>query len=190
MRLLAEGGTHVDVLYMTRGERGSEAPEGMSIDDQQRLGQTRTREAEAACEVLGVREVLFLDAPDGSVQTHEPTLERLRSLLDKPYRRVFAPWAQDRHADHQATLHWLVRALQDRPTRPSLWLYEVWTPMPSGMTIPIDSTFAVKCAAIAKHESQMAMLNYANAFHGLAQYRSLSCPTSQYAEMFQVVDAS
>ncbi len=45
-----------------------------------------------------------------------------------------------------------------------------------------------KQTAISKYESQLAQLNYGEAFVGLAAYRSLFCPPSNYAEAFLVCD--
>ena len=56
----AERGARVSILCLTRGERGQGGRE-----DDGRLGDTRTRELEAAARTLGVSDVDVLDHPDG-----------------------------------------------------------------------------------------------------------------------------
>lgn len=70
-----------EVIYVlaTHGERGSDDP-AMSPE---RLARIREEEQWAAARVLGVREVVFLDYPDGSLT---PTLE-LRRDLTRQIRR-------------------------------------------------------------------------------------------------------
>src|SRR5262245_15594956 len=141
IRLLAQSGGVVDVLYMTRGEQGGEVPEAQSAEDRQRLAEVRSAEAREACRILGTRKVDFLDGVDGGLGG-QPHLvdELLRRLTAESYDRVFCPWPQEKHTDHVATFRHLVSALR-RYSRPVLvWLYEVWTPLPPTVCVPIDST--------------------------------------------------
>ncbi|MCX7855759.1 MAG: PIG-L family deacetylase [Anaerolineae bacterium] len=70
-----------EVIYVlaTHGERGSDDP---TVPTEQ-LARIREEEQRAAARVLGVREVIFLDYPDGSLV---PTLE-LRRDLTRQIRR-------------------------------------------------------------------------------------------------------
>lgn len=77
-RWTREGGEVIYVLA-THGERGSDDP---NIPPEQ-LAHIREQEQRAAARALGVREVVFLDYPDGSLT---PTLE-LRRDLTRQIRR-------------------------------------------------------------------------------------------------------
>jgi LmbE family N-acetylglucosaminyl deacetylase len=109
-------------------------------------------------------------------------------LQSHRYASVFCPGPSESHADHAAAYALLRAALQQYANDIEVWLYEVWTPLEPNMVIPIDATIEVKMAAIRAHESQLAVMDYATAFRGLAQYRSLFCPTSRYAEAFFTCD--
>lgn len=127
---LTQSGIPVDVIYMTRGELGFEAPETVTEAMKQSLAKTRMAEAHIACEVLGVRQVHLLTGADGQL-LDQPFLARELAgiLLKQPYERVFCPWGEEAHTDHRATFLWTDAALSVVGSAPDLWLYEVWTPL-------------------------------------------------------------
>jgi N-acetylglucosamine malate deacetylase 1 len=190
IKLITSSGGAVDVVYLTRGELGVE-PGGQAPPElQDQLARQRSAEAEAACRILGVRNVRFLPGRDTRLQ-QEPALWRdvSQALAADEYRSVFCPWQYDAHVDHVATFGLLQAALRNRPRELDVWLYEVWSPLNSNMVLSIDSTIRSKLKAIRAHKSQMATMNYARAFRALAQYRSLFCPSARYAEAFTMLES-
>lgn len=188
IKFLTAAGHQVDVLYMTRGELGVDIPHLSTKTGRDELKSVRSREAHAACEILGVRSVRFLDGRDGHLAKHpEIALELSNTLLTEHYERVFCPHEGEAHPDHVATYRFLFEALQREPLGYDLhvWLYEVWTPLVPDLVVPIDATLEAKMAAIDVHLSQLAHLDYRAAFRGLAAYRSLFCEGCQFAEAFQ-----
>lgn len=189
IRMLTEGGIDVDVAFLTKGEQGVEGGSAYSSEISERTAQVRAQEARDACHVLGVRDVLFLDGKDTFLSEQPQLAESIAAVLRaRTYQRVFCPWPQDSHDDHRATCALLKRAVALTRLPISFWLYEVWKPLPANTFVPIDGTMATKQKAIQKYVSQLAQLNYGEAFVGLASYRSLFCPPSIYAEAFLVCD--
>jgi LmbE family N-acetylglucosaminyl deacetylase/DNA-binding NarL/FixJ family response regulator len=187
IRLVTEGGTPVDVVFMTRGERGHEDGQGISEEKQHALAYERTNEALNACKALGVRQVSFLAGSDTQLREQAHLSADLRTVIDQGcYRRVFCPWAQDGHEDHIATFGLLRAALSGYEPEMQVWLYEVWTPLPFNMLIPIDQTIRHKRKAIEHYRSQLSQLNYREGFIGLSAYRGAFCPPANFAEAFQV----
>jgi LmbE family N-acetylglucosaminyl deacetylase len=187
IRMLTEGGVDVDVAFMTRGERGLDRGMERSVEASRQLAEVRTREARAACGVLGVRNVVFLEGSDTRLKDEPHLAEKIAGLLkQESYNRVFCPWPQDAHEDHQATFHWLREAVAATQQTTSFWLYEVWKPLPANTFVPIDRTLEAKRQAIEQYQSQLGQLNYREGFLGLAAYRSLFCPASTHAEAFLV----
>jgi len=189
IRMLTESGVAVDVAFLTRGEFGIEAGGAAPVEVRQQLAQTRSEEAQAACAVLGVRRVFFLDGQDTRLADQPQLAAAIQGLLaQEPYERVFCPWPQDAHDDHKATFLWLQHALVGYPhlLPQHFWLYEVWKPLPANTFVPIDHMLPAKRQAIEQYRSQLAQLNYCEGFLGLAAYRSLFCPASRYAEAFLV----
>jgi LmbE family N-acetylglucosaminyl deacetylase len=172
-RLTADG---KDVFYgiATDGSKGSAEPD-MTPD---RLTAIRKREQQAAATVLGVKEVCFLDFPDGMLL---PTLELRRAITgairkykpdvlicQNPSRDLTAsPFAQ--HPDHLATGEAALAAAypcaRDRLTFPELLseglephaVKEVWVSGTGTPDIYIDiaATLDQKVAALLAHESQV-----------------------------------
>ena len=189
IKLLTQAGMQVDVVLLTRGENGLDAPGQQPASAHDQLAVRREAEARAACKILGVHDVQFLAGNDGSL-SHQPHLTKpLAGILQAgKYQRVFAPWYGEAHPDHVATFRLLQRALADAALSPSIWLYEVWTPLEPTDHVPIDATMAAKRQAIEQHQSQLDCLDYLSAFVGLAAYRALACPPSKYAEAFITLD--
>ncbi len=144
------------------------------------ISETRKREQRAACEVLGVKDAIFLDYPDGQLQ---PTIELRRGLvrLLRRYRptRVICQ-SPDRswsptfiiprfHPDHlaagQAALAAIYPASQNGWDFPEL-LEEGLLPHKVGevyftgapvmnYAVDISETFDLKIAALRAHASQL-----------------------------------
>jgi LmbE family N-acetylglucosaminyl deacetylase len=191
LKLLTLAGGHVDVLYMTSGENGFFPNARPSEAARNELKARRQAEAREACRLLGVSKVAFLDGRDGRLCEQPDLAAPIRAALAAHnYRSVFCPWPQDGHPDHAATFSMLNRALSDHAGDVDVWLYEVWAPVAANMFICIDATIDAKIQAFEAHQSQASVLNYADAFRGLARYRSLFCPPARYAEAFYNCDSS
>jgi N-acetylglucosamine malate deacetylase 1 len=189
IRMLTEGGVQVDVAFLTRGEQGVEGGSSADASEMRQTAELRSREAQAACQVLGVRSVFFLNGKDTRLREQPQLAHAIAEMLKVGgYQRVFCPWPQDGHDDHKATFELLRQAIGSCSCNPTFWLYEVWKPLPANTFVPIDRTMPSKQEAIDKYESQLSQLNYGEAFIGLAAYRSLFCPPSSYAEAFLVCD--
>ncbi|HWE02848.1 MAG TPA: PIG-L deacetylase family protein [Tepidisphaeraceae bacterium] len=191
IKLITASGGQVDVIYSTSGENGFFPGDIPTPEACRRMAARRESEARQACSLLGVREVSFLHGRDRNLgsqpELYEPILD---ALSRKDYRSVFCPWPYDSHADHTATYGLLHEALRRCAKKLDVWLYEVWSPLRFNICLAIDSTIDAKMQALRAHESQIALLNYADAFHGLARYRSLFCPPARYAEAFFNCDSA
>jgi LmbE family N-acetylglucosaminyl deacetylase len=166
-------GWEVTYLLCTRGDAGSDDP-AMTPDRLSGLRQHEQRDAAAA---LGVRQVLFLDYPDGQLQH---TLELRREIARvvrqvRPDRAVcFDPstrWYPDyvNHPDHyisgEAALAGIFPAARERLAFPELLaeglephkVMEIWL---TGSLQPdhwedISDTLEAKIAAMCRHGSQV-----------------------------------
>lgn len=168
-------GAEVTYCIVTDNGSGSNDPTVSRTD----LIKTRREEQLAAAQQLGVKEVRFLDYPDGILQ---PTLELRRDLTRvireiKPYRVI----AQDpstyfvedyyiNHPDHRAAGEAAVYAVfpsaETRPIFPELLteglephhvteLYLTLTLKPN-CTEDITATMDLKIAALKHHKSQIS----------------------------------
>jgi LmbE family N-acetylglucosaminyl deacetylase len=171
----AAEGQHVTYVLMTSGDKGSDDP-SMSSDQ---LVALREGEQRAACEVLGVKDVVFLRHPDAMLQN---TLE-LRKELVRVIRTIkpdavitFDPTVRFvgneyiNHPDHRVTgdvtLDAIYPAARDRLTFPELLTEEGLEPHKvtevylSGMEqadtwVDVTDYFDLKIEALKKHASQI-----------------------------------
>jgi LmbE family N-acetylglucosaminyl deacetylase len=168
-------GAPATVLFLTDGRRGG--PNGAPGGDE--LVAARKRESRRAADVLGLRELVFLDEPDGELAPSKRVIERVLAL----WRRVrpgfvYAPSALDVHDDHWAAnlvLHGCLAAAggELEGTGALLRQYEVWTPLLVNRLVDIEGVLADKLRALAQFESQAPQLDLARVCAGLGAYRSL-----------------
>jgi LmbE family N-acetylglucosaminyl deacetylase len=103
---------------------------------------------------------------------------------------VYAPHERESHPDHRASLVLLRRALsvvRRNRERPQVRLFEVWTPLQRIDHVEdITEQIRDKLSAIRAYRSQCAVVNFVEAFRGLARYRGeMHCwPAGTFAEVF------
>jgi LmbE family N-acetylglucosaminyl deacetylase len=169
-------GTEVTYVCVTDGSAGSNEP-GVTREE---LRPIREAEQRAACQVLGVKEVVFLGHLDGMV---EVTMD-LRRALTREVRRVrpdvlVAPdpirfWDESRtyvnHPDHRAVgVACMAVVNPDSPTRPQFpelldegfepfEIPNLWIPAYEGDAdtfVDIADTIELKIEALRCHRSQI-----------------------------------
>jgi LmbE family N-acetylglucosaminyl deacetylase len=114
-----EAGHHVNIIYLTRGERGIA---GKSLEEAAAI---RTAEAQQACRILGAR-ALFAGQIDGATElNHERVAGFSKLLLDEKPDVVFTQWPLDTHMDHQISGVLTLRAFFAATRRFHLYFYEV-----------------------------------------------------------------
>jgi LmbE family N-acetylglucosaminyl deacetylase len=166
----SKAGCRVTYVVCTDGNAGSHEP-GMT---RERLAEIRRREQRAACERLGVSDVLFLGYDDGQLQ---PTLELRRDLvrvirqyqpqvvLTSDPTRMFASDRYINHPDHRAAGQAALDAVAPAAAMPLLWpeagephrvhrVYIYGNSEPNEW-VDISQTIDQKIEALKLHASQM-----------------------------------
>jgi LmbE family N-acetylglucosaminyl deacetylase len=175
-------GDSVTVITLTDGARGM----NHAAPPSRETAITRRAEAENAAALLGIRDIVFLDLPDGKLSVEEETVGRLIEELDRVNPRcMFLPFLLDAHRDHRAANRLYAAAVR-RYRRPmEVYAYEVWTPLPANRLVDISEVAAIKEQAIRMHASQAGRTDYAAAALGLNRFRSLSVSGGKgYCEAF------
>ncbi|MCX7683576.1 MAG: PIG-L family deacetylase [Anaerolineae bacterium] len=170
---MARDGAEITILIATGGEKGS-----FEIDAR-RLKEVRRIEALRAAAVLGVREVSFLDHPDGELDRLPPG--HLRAQLMRAIRErkpdilfTFDPFAPfEDHPDHRAVAFAALEAANfaPYPLHHPEQLEEGLSPhyvieryffskdtSYANKAVDIEETLEVKIAALLEHKSQLAFL--------------------------------
>ena len=183
IRLLADAGASVTVLFATSGEATIGAP-----DEPEEVSSRRRSEAMAACRLLGATP-RFLDHPDGGLSAATESLAREMGAAVGELRpeAVFLPWFADGHPDHEACTVALAKSGID--PRVEIWGFETWTPLPANRVVDITPAIGAKRAAVAAHSTAHLAFDL-GALLGLSRYRSVHGLMGQgYAEAFLAAPA-
>jgi LmbE family N-acetylglucosaminyl deacetylase len=182
-------GSSVTVIFLTDGRRGGgklTSQDGRPADPD-RVVSVRKAEAQRAAQVLGIRDVIFLDAEDSRLGSDTRVASRLREILERMRPEiVYVPFFLERHPDHRAASGVLLEATRAGGLSFECRGYEVWTPLFPNCVVRIDATVQLKQQALRCYESQLTVMDYMHSGMGLNAYRAMSCgtPAARFAEAF------
>ncbi|MBI4288648.1 MAG: PIG-L family deacetylase [Chloroflexi bacterium] len=162
-------GKEVFYAICTNGDKGTTDPKMTS----ERLAEVRRKEQQAAADVLGVKEVVFLDYPDGGLedtpQFRGDLVRLIRYYRPKavatadPYRKYV--WHRDHRITGRVALDAIFPYARDRLSYPEheaagLKPHKVediyfWAADEPNLYVDITSTFGQKVRAIRCHLSQI-----------------------------------
>jgi LmbE family N-acetylglucosaminyl deacetylase len=187
----AQSGADVSVIFLTDGRHSDSTiaalPEPERGRRERELVDIRKQEAQRAGEILGVKNITFLDAEDGRLHsdTHAPARLRKVLELERPHL-VYLPFFLESHADHCAASDVLIAATTGSRFDFECRGYEVWTPLFPNLVVEIDATIELKKQALACYRSQLADMDYLHMGIGLNAYRSsaVGCKTARFVEAF------
>lgn len=187
----AQAGADVTVIFLTDGRRGigtiAALPEPERGRRERELVDTRKQEARRAGEILGVKNITFLDAEDGRLRADALVPARLRKVLEleRPHL-VYLPFFLESHEDHRAASDVLIAAMAGSGFDFECRGYEVWTPLFPNLVVEIDATIGLKKRALACYRTQLADMDYLHTGIGLNAYRSsaVGCKTARFVEAF------
>ena len=172
--LWCANGTEIRYLILTNGNKGSDDPDMTP----EKLAAIRKEEQQAAADVLGVKQVIYFDEPDGELEHTRGLRQRVVSeirryqpevVITLDPSRYFAGDRYINHADHRAAgevaIDAIFPAARNRMYHPELLNHglephtvkEVYL---SGANEPnlwvdISDVFDTKIAAISCHASQI-----------------------------------
>jgi N-acetylglucosamine malate deacetylase 1 len=188
-----KAGSDVTVVFLTDGRRGAGAFQtpDRHTPDPDGIVSVRKAEAENAARILGVRNLVFLDAEDSRLRYDTRVANRLREvLLGTRPEIVYLPFFLERHPDHRATNDVLLAAVSDGSIRFECRGYEVWTPLFPNCIVRIDETVELKQRALGCYVSQLAVHDYLHSGMGLNAYRAMALEshTGRFAEAFHALE--
>ncbi|HEX4056032.1 MAG TPA: PIG-L deacetylase family protein [Tepidisphaeraceae bacterium] len=171
-----QAGAKISFIYMTDGMAGDSHLQ--DLQSRQHLARQRKDESRRAAEIVGVRDLAFLDGADGALaDTPEMVGGLEKILIERKPGIIYAPAVTDHHRDHWATNRVLRKAMDRLPAPATRDLiirgYEVWTPAPANRMVDISEVIEIKKRAIETFASQTRLVDYSRAILGLNQYRSM-----------------
>lgn len=185
-----KAGYEVTIIYLTSGEAGIEGKthaEAASI---------RTKEAIAACKVLGAKPV-FAGQTDGDTIISNEWFNKLRTLIEAEQPAiVFTHWPIDAHKDHQAASILTIQSWMHGHAF-ELYFYEVCAGAQTMSFKPTDyiditATQELKRKAVYEHVSQNpeSIYHASDCNHAAMEQRRGKEINVAYAEAFVRMDES
>ncbi len=169
---LKEAGHEVVAVYMTRGQSGIK---GKTHEEAAAI---RTREAENACKVLGIRSV-FLSQVDGYSEINVEKYDEMRELIIKEEPDiVFTHWTLDLHRDHRVCSCLVLEAWKRLKYKFELYFFEPMTGAQAQLFHPTDYVDITdvadrKLEACMCHASQGMDDVYGNWHHTMEKFRGI-----------------
>ncbi|SCY49072.1 PIG-L deacetylase family protein [Alkaliphilus peptidifermentans] len=121
----AEKGSSIHCVYITDGSgSNTELPKEQII-------RARKEEAKRIQDQIGIKEIYFMEEPDGSIQPSEELQRRLYDILDMVNPEIiYAPFLIDAHSDHVETTRNFISVLNKwNPNFSNLYMYEINCPI-------------------------------------------------------------
>lgn len=173
----------VKVALVTDGSGAGGLPPG--------AGAVRQTELVKALAVLGIKDSIQLNQPDGFFEGSAALAEVVRKLLeDYQPDWVFLPSPLDYHRDHVRIAAFLEPLCRGATSVKQLLFYEIWAPVPATHVVDITDQADTKRAALAEHATAMVCGDYQRAVDGLNRYRGLYLGQNRLAEAFWVEPAN
>lgn len=184
LKILHEAGTDLIAAFVTNGEK-------LHGDPSAEVAEARRKEAVGSARLLGCREPLFLEFPDGEIGGHgEEVFRRLAGIVGEIRPEiVLAPSPIDYHDDHIATSHVALRLLRASGSF-KLAFYEVYSALRFNCLVDITGKAELKRKAILNYRTSLYGKPeiYADAALGLNAHRSIFLQKKGYYEAFYMVE--
>jgi LmbE family N-acetylglucosaminyl deacetylase len=150
------------------------------------------RESESqACAAKCGFEARFLRAAERAIDVSAAARGIAEVIEEKRPGAIFIPFLLDDHDDHRRVNESLLQAaVAGLQTRPEVWAYQVYTPLPGNIAVDITDVAEHKAEAIRSYASQMQRRDWAHFALGLNAFNCRFLPPGRkggYAECFFVV---
>ncbi|MBF0099623.1 MAG: PIG-L family deacetylase [Desulfobacterales bacterium] len=166
-------GIDVHVVVLTDGGKGGDVI-------------IRKKEASAAAELLGIKQMFFCELTDRSLFSARLPEKMLYEILDCVHPAcIFLPSLQEFHPDHRGATQGISRWLTTCNYKGLIWLYEITRQGEVNRLVDISSFIDQKKSAVRCYHSQLSQLEYENVILAINKARSLTLPPHvNYAEGF------
>lgn len=182
---IAEGDS-VEVIFLTSGEKG-----GHGRTEEETI-MVREQEIKDAAAILKLNHTECWREPDGNFKATANNISRLiEKIITANVEIIYVTHEQEEHPDHVAAAVLVKQAIDQLPANilaPTVWMYEVWTPIQRmDHIVDISAYVETKRKAVLAYKSQCDVLAFDEAILGLNRYRGEmhSWPGGNYAEVFK-----
>ncbi len=155
-------------------------------------GDLRKRELAEAVKILGVRDIIFLNLPDGRFEENSAQIQKKISEIcsRKAPELIFAPSPVDSHPDHRETAKACIELTRTFPSL-KIAFYEVYNPIRFNTLINIAGKLETKKKALSRYHYSLLKKEgvFISAVLSLNRFRSFFTLEDSYYEAFFIAEA-
>ena len=158
--------------------------------DSEEIISRRKQEALSASKILGVKQTIFLDFPDGELAEHKDDIRKklddIVSLLNPDL--IFAPSPTDLHADHIAVADLALQVLGALPGA-RLAFYEIYRSIRFNHIVDISEALAIREKALMEYKCSLLNVPglFCEAIKGLNRFWMFNTLEDAYYEAFWII---
>lgn len=171
-------------MFLTNGEKLYEEPSS-------EIARKRKEEGRTSSRMLGCKEAIFLDFPDGELKVQSDKVhKRLSAIIEERSPDIiFSPSPIDYHDDHIATAR-IAHRLVDKSGACKLAFYEIYSTLRFNYLIDITDVVELKKKVISNYSSSLYGKPdvYIKASLGLNAQRSIFVQKNGYYEAFYILE--
>lgn len=182
--ILNKQGASSEIVFITNGESLNGIPS-------KAIAKKRIKEAWRSCNLIGIKDCIFLDIPDGRVHQNGALLhEKLIKIInDTRPEMIFSPSPYDYHQDHIATASVALMLFRELRTF-KLAFYEIYSTIRFSHLINITDVIEHKKNIIMNYHTSLYGKPevYVHASLGLNAQRSIFTQKIGYYEAFHILE--
>ena len=143
-------GANITIVYMTDGRKGNPDYNGNE------LMRLRKVETKAAADIIGVKDLIYLDNPEGELKNSKTARKALYGFIkNRNPEAVFFPFCYDGHRDHIVTSRIFLDIVRENRLFFKCYAYTVWSPIIPNLTANITDDIEVKKKALEMFTTQI-----------------------------------
>jgi LmbE family N-acetylglucosaminyl deacetylase len=179
--LAKEQGIDVFLITVTNGRMG-----GHADDDQIQVIETRKDELENASQLLGIKQLYFLDVNDREVTVDDDVIQKIQDIIYQlSPATIFFPSILEPHPDHRATAQLAACSVTEKMKSIAFYGYDISVQSPVNTLIDISVVHTRKVQVMQMYQSQLGQNNYIDVINALNKSRTYTLEAKiDYAEGF------
>ena len=165
MHRYVKQGASVTVVYMTDGRKGNPDYE------ENELMNLRKAETKAAADIIGVKDLIYMDEPERELVNSETTREVLYGIIkNRNVEAIFFPFCYDGHRDHVTTSKIFLDVARENKLSLRCYAYTVWSPIIPNLTVNISDIIDVKRRALECFKTQIERFDLVDMTLSISRY--------------------
>ena len=150
MHRYVQQGANITIVIMTDGKKGNPSYE------ENELMNIRKAETKAAADIIGIKDIIFLDEPEGELKNTKLIRDKLYDIIKTiDPEAIYFPFCYDSHRDHVITSTIFLDVVRKKRISFNGYAYTVWSPIIPNLTVNITDDIEIKKRALEVFKTQI-----------------------------------